>query len=128
MNERPAEGFRHRFVRWLGHPRLPLALGLLALVLTSPSLAVGFHHSSSTATPGYPLRPGQVIELEGLRIRVTALTGDGRAERATFTFDQDLDAERFVWLAREGDRYVSFRLPRSGEAVRLSPTRVPFGL
>jgi hypothetical protein len=43
VNESSAEGFRHRFVRWLEHPRLPLALGLLALVLAAPSLAVGFH-------------------------------------------------------------------------------------
>jgi hypothetical protein len=74
------------------------------------------------------MRSGQVIELEGLRIRVTAVTGDGRAKRASFTFDQDLDAERFVWLAWEGGRYAPFRPPGADETVRVSPARVPFGL
>jgi len=43
VNKPSAEGFRHRLARWLEHPRLPLALAFLALFLTGPSLAVGFH-------------------------------------------------------------------------------------
>jgi hypothetical protein len=75
-----------------------------------------------------PMQKGRVIELDGLRIRVAALTGDGRAQQVEFRFDQDLEADRFVWLAWEGDRYAPFRLPAPGETVRVAPARVPFGL
>jgi hypothetical protein len=75
-----------------------------------------------------PMRPGQVIELQGLRIRVDRVTGDGRARQASFTFDRELDSDRFVWLAWEKDRYARFSLPRQGETVRVAPARVPFGL
>jgi len=36
-------GLRARFWRWLAHPRLPLHLALLAVLLASPSLRLGWH-------------------------------------------------------------------------------------
>ncbi len=75
-----------------------------------------------------PMRPGQLIELEGLQIRIEQVTGDGRAERVRFIFDQDLDTDRFRWLAWENHRYVPFPLPPIGQSVRVAPARVPFGL
>ncbi len=36
-------GLRARFWRWLAHPRLPLRLALLAALLASPSLRIGWH-------------------------------------------------------------------------------------
>ena len=75
-----------------------------------------------------PMQTGRVIALDGLQIRIAAVTGDGRAQQVEFSFDEDLDADRFVWLAWEGDRYAPFRLPRPGETVRVAPARVPFGL
>ena len=75
-----------------------------------------------------PMQMGQRIEMEGLRIQVTAITPDGRASRALFSFDADLNDERFQWLQWKETRYVPFTPPAKGATVQLAPARIPFGL
>lgn len=75
-----------------------------------------------------PMQPGQVIELKGLRIEVTGVTADGRASRIRFTFDENVEAERFRWMKWGGTEYVAFRLPAVGATVHLPAATMHYGI
>ena len=64
-----------------------------------------------------PVALGERVELSGITVEVTALTGDGRPAEATYRFAVPLEDPSLRWLTRRGDRYVSFRLPKVGQWV-----------
>jgi hypothetical protein len=53
--------------------------------------------------------------LAGLVIEVLAVGADGRATRAQFSFDENLDAPRFRFYHWERQRFVPSGVPRLGE-------------
>jgi hypothetical protein len=61
------------------------------------------------------MTPGQRVELQGLRIEVLAVTGDGRAERVRFSFDAPLDAPSFRFYAWLDGRFERYTPPRIGQ-------------
>jgi hypothetical protein len=71
--------------------------------------------------PRDPMRAGEVIALEGFRVSVDAVAGDGGPSDMTFTFDRSLDDPSLRWLAWQGDGYVPFAVPPVGGAVELAP-------
>jgi hypothetical protein len=75
-----------------------------------------------------PMQQGQRIELKGLRIEITEVTRDGRASRARFTFDDNIDAPHFRWMKWDKSRYVPFQLPAVGKTVHLPAATVPYGI
>ncbi len=74
-----------------------------------------------------PMRVGERIELEGLRIEVLQLTADGRAERARFSFDQALDSPSFCFYAWRNEQFVKFTPPAVGASSVLPPATVHWG-
>jgi len=75
-----------------------------------------------------PMHPGQVVELKGLRIEITDVTEDGRANRIRFTFDENIEAKRFRWMKWGGTEYVPFRLPTVGATVHLPAATMDYGI
>jgi hypothetical protein len=68
-----------------------------------------------------PMHAGDVVALEGVRVEVTAVAGDGGPSDVTFTFDRPLEDPSLRWLAWQGHEYVPFALPPVGGAVDLAP-------
>jgi len=57
---------------------------------------------------------GERVDLQDLRIEVLALTPDGRARRARFTFDAPLDAPSFAFYAWRNGRFERYEPPPVG--------------
>lgn len=74
-----------------------------------------------------PMHPGQIIDLKGLRIKITGVTKDGRANRVRFTFNENIESDRFRWVIWGGTHYVPFRLPAIGTTVHLPGATIPYG-
>ncbi len=74
--------------------------------------------------PTAPLRPGDSIDLPGMRVEVREAGGDGRVRSAVFRFAEPL--ERLVVLQWRDGVYRPFQPPRVGERVTLPPARLPF--
>jgi hypothetical protein len=71
-----------------------------------------------------PMREHEQIELEGLRIEVLSVTADQRAQKARFSFEGPLEAERlrfYVWKAGRFQRYTP---PAVGQSDRLEPAEL----
>ncbi len=81
----------------------------------------GQHLGSFVRGPREPMHAGEVITLEGLRVEVNAVAGDGGPSDVTFTFDRSLDDPALRWLAWQGDGYVPFVVPPVGGEVALLP-------
>jgi hypothetical protein len=69
-----------------------------------------------------PLHAGDVIALEGFRVEVGAVAGDGGPSDMTFTFDRSLDDPSLRWLVWRDDGYAPFAVPPVGGQVDLAPT------
>jgi hypothetical protein len=74
--------------------------------------------------PTAPLRPGDSIELPGMRVEVRAVGGDGRVRSAVFRFARPL--ESLVLLQWRDGVYRPFQPPRVGGTVTLPPALLPF--
>lgn len=74
--------------------------------------------------PTAPLRPGDSIDLPGMRVEVGEVGGDGRVRSAVFRFSRPL--ENLVLLHWRDGVYRPFQPPRVGGTVTLPPARLPF--
>lgn len=77
-------------------------------------------------TRDLPLRKGQVIELDGLKIEIVQTVGKG-VRTVRYHFDRPLEDDALVFLRTEPDGLDRFTLPTSGETVRLPPAPPPIG-
>jgi hypothetical protein len=73
------------------------------------------------------MTPGERVSVTGLEIEVRAVTSDGRAQSARFTFDRPLDDAlfRFYYWSEAG--FAPFSLPRVGHTATLPPAAIRFG-
>jgi len=68
-----------------------------------------------------PMNVGQRVELTGMTVEVTALTGDGRPAEAAFRFAVPLEHPSLRWLQWKDGVLAPFVPPAIGETVRLKP-------
>jgi hypothetical protein len=62
---------------------------------------------------------GDRIELTGMTVEVTELTGNGLPAEAAFSFSVDLEDASLRWLQYQKGRYVPFHPPAVGQSVEL---------
>jgi hypothetical protein len=74
------------------------------------------------------MNPGDRVTLEGLVITVTAVTPDGRANRAEFKFDTPLDEPQFVFYYWAEKGFTHFVPPPVGGVTHLPAANVEWGL
>jgi hypothetical protein len=67
----------------------------------------------------HPMLLGQTVELTGLTIRVTRLTGDGRPAEVAFRFDVPLEDPSLLWLHWADGCFEPFALPEVGQTAEL---------
>ena len=91
------------------------------LLMSSP-LGVGAL-SQERMTRGGPdgLEVGTEVVMRDLRVEVEAVNDDGWPTRVRFTFDADLEDEKWVWLRWEYGEWVPYTPPSLGEAQTLGP-------
>jgi hypothetical protein len=75
----------------------------------------------------HPFTAGERVELAGMHVQVTDITGDGRPAEALFVFDVELDHAALLWLQWRDGRFVPFTLPATGETVRIPRAKPHFG-
>lgn len=68
-----------------------------------------------------PMHIGQRVELTGMTVEVTALTGDGRPAEAAFHFVVPLEHPSLRWLQWKDGVLEPFAPPAIGATVRLKP-------
>ena len=68
----------------------------------------------------HPFCVGDKVELTGMTVEITELTGDGRPAEASFTFAVGLEDASLRWLKYENGEYVPFQPPAVGERVELA--------
>jgi hypothetical protein len=61
-----------------------------------------------------PFRPGDEIVLSGLRVRIGAVSADGRPEEADFLFDVPLDDPSLLWMQWRGSTLSPYVPPPAG--------------
>ena len=71
---------------------------------------------------------GDTVTLEGLTIRVTDVTPDGRANRAAFEFDTPLDDPQFAFYYWAEDGFRHFVPPPVGGITHLPSAVLNWGL
>ena len=69
--------------------------------------------------PENGFRIGEKVELTGVTVEITELTGDGRPAAAAFTFDVPLEDETLRWLQWKNWHFEPFVPPDVGETVVL---------
>lgn len=70
-----------------------------------------------------PFRVGDLVELDDLRVEVLGLDPDGRGPSSIrYDFNEPLEAERYLWMAWNGNYYEEWTPPGIGNAVVL-PSR-----
>ncbi len=74
------------------------------------------------------MAPGERVSLQGLQIEVLAVTSDGRARRARFSFDRSLDAPSFVFYAWLDGGFERLSPPAVGTRRTLPAAQLPFAL
>lgn len=77
-----------------------------------------------------PMRVGEIVALEHMSVRITALTDDARPAEAIITFDAPLEDPKFYWMQWIEAGYVPFAPPPIGKTVELPPVdffKVMFG-
>lgn len=73
------------------------------------------------------MSPGETVELDGLVIKVLAVTDDGRARSAEFAFDAPLRTETFRFYAWENNHFVPFEMPAVGTERTLPAPMIRLG-
>jgi hypothetical protein len=73
------------------------------------------------------MTPGEQVKLEGLVIEVTAVTADGRASQAKFTFDEPLDSDAFRFYYWIDETFKPFSLPAIGASQELPGAHMTWG-
>jgi hypothetical protein len=73
------------------------------------------------------MTPGEQVKLEGLVIEVLAVTPDGRASQAKFTFDQPLGSEAFRFYYWTDETFKPFRMPAVGASQELPGANMTWG-
>ncbi len=73
-----------------------------------------------------PMHVGQRVELTGMTVEVTALTGDGRPAEAAFHFAVPLEHPSLRWLQWKDGVLAPFIPPANGESVELKPREPAF--
>lgn len=71
-----------------------------------------------------PMRRGQLIMLEGLRVEVLELTRDGRARKVRFTFDVALEDRQLKFYRWSQGRFVPYKPPARGASQALPPAKL----
>lgn len=74
----------------------------------------------------FPLEVGDVIELDGLRVRITELTERGNPAEAAFGFDVPLEDGSLRWLIWKGGVYAPYTPPPVGETHHVPAPTLPF--
>ncbi|MHC4623653.1 MAG: hypothetical protein ACYS4W_07090 [Planctomycetota bacterium] len=77
-------------------------------------------------TEKHPFHVGDRIELTGMTVEITKLTGDGRPAEAAFTFSVPLEDSSLRWLQYKNGQFVPFYPPAAGESMELAGEN-PFG-
>jgi hypothetical protein len=70
-------------------------------------------------SPAYPMQSGERVELTGMSVEITELTGDHRPAEAVFRFDRPLDDLSLIWLHWQDGYPVSFTPPPIGATINL---------
>ncbi len=78
--------------------------------------------------PNSPLKIGDQIALEGMTVRIEALTADQRPRVVVFRFDRTLEDPSLRWLSWRDGVFVPFTPPRLGETIRLPRTVGPLDM
>ncbi|MBV1882467.1 MAG: hypothetical protein KUG82_12590 [Pseudomonadales bacterium] len=69
----------------------------------------------------YTLDVGDVVKLDGMSIRIVALTEDLRPKTVIFKFDLPLNDPDLIWLIYNKDhQYVDLEMPEIGETIALN--------
>jgi hypothetical protein len=68
----------------------------------------------------HPFKPGDHIDLTGMKIEIAEVTSDGRPAVARFCFDVPLEDGSLRWLAYEQGEFRPFVPPRVGGSVHLA--------
>ncbi len=75
--------------------------------------------------PDRPMRAGQVVELDGMRVQVTRVTPAGEPLEALFLFDRPLEDPSLRWVQWDDGGFVPFSPPPQGQTVTLPAPRGP---
>ena len=75
-----------------------------------------------------PLRVGDVVEMERMRVEVVGVDKAGQPTELLFRFAVPLEDPSLVWMTWEGRGYVPFTPPAVGETVSLPPPPSPTAL
>jgi hypothetical protein len=67
----------------------------------------------------HPFSVGDKVELTGMTVEITELTGDNRPAEAAFTFEVPLEDTSLRWLQYKDGDFVSFIPPDVGQTVIL---------
>jgi hypothetical protein len=73
------------------------------------------------------MAPGDQVKLEGLVIEVVAVTADGRASQAKFTFDEPLGSDAFRFYYWVDETFKPFTLPAVGATQELPGAKMTWG-
>jgi hypothetical protein len=68
---------------------------------------------------GHPMAVGDIVELTGMSVEITATTADRRPGEAVFRFDRSLDDRTLVWLRWVRGAPEPWQPPAVGETVLL---------
>lgn len=111
-------------LRWLATGLTPVAVERLdeyTLRVTPEGGFLQFDMDRMLRDPRDPFRPGDVVELQHMRVTIEAVTDDGRPLAVRVTFDRPLEDASFVWLRWEGQGIVPYTPPSVGERHVLPP-------
>jgi hypothetical protein len=74
------------------------------------------------------MSPGDTVALEGVVVRVTAVTDDGRPRSADFAFDRALDETSFRFYYWVKNHFAPFELPPVGGTATAPAASITLGL
>ena len=62
---------------------------------------------------------GQKVQLTGMTVEITRMTGDNRPYEATFRFDVPLEDASLRWLQFKNGAFIPFTPPAVGQKITL---------
>ena len=72
----------------------------------------------------HPMRQGTVVDVTGMRVRITDATQRGRPLAVEFTFQVPLEDPSLRWLCWRDGTYQSFQPPAVGQTQRIAEPRL----